>query len=62
MAEEEIPKTVIMTPFGLFEFPMMNFGLHNAAKTFQRFLDKVVRGLEFVVVYIDDILVASSSP
>ena len=39
----------------------MNFGLRNAAQTFQRFMDKVVLGLDFVVVYIDDILVASSS-
>lgn len=59
VAEEDIPKTAVTTPFGLFEFPSMNFGLRNAAQTFQRFMDRVVRGLEFVVVYIDDILVAS---
>ena len=61
VAEEDIPKTAVITPFGLFEFPFMNFGLRNAAQTFQRFMDQVVRGLDFVVVYIDDILVASSS-
>ena len=62
VAEEDIPKTAVTTPFGLFEFPFMNFGLRNAAQSFQRFMDRVVRGLEFVVVYIDDILIASSSP
>ena len=61
VAEEDIPKTAITTPFGLFEFPFMNFGLRNAAQTFQRFINEVLRGLDFLYVYIDDILVASSS-
>ena len=40
----------------------MPFGLRNAAQTFQRFIDQVLRGLHFVYVYIDDLLVASASP
>ena len=39
----------------------MPFGLRNAAQTFQRFIDDVCRGLDFVFVYLDDILVASRS-
>ncbi|GFU71040.1 transposon Tf2-6 polyprotein [Trichonephila clavipes] len=39
----------------------MQFGLCNAASTFQRFADEVLRGLNFVYAFIDDILVASSS-
>ena len=39
----------------------MPFGLRNAAQTFQRFMDQVLRGLNFVFVYIDDVLVASTS-
>ncbi|GFW71895.1 transposon Tf2-6 polyprotein [Trichonephila clavipes] len=39
----------------------MQFGLCNAASTFQRFVDEVLRGLNFVYAFIDDILVASSS-
>jgi hypothetical protein len=62
VAKEDIPKTAITTPFGLFELPFMTFGLRNAAQTFQRFMDKVLRGLDFCYVYIDDILIASSSP
>jgi hypothetical protein len=56
------PKTAIITPFGLFEFLRMPFGLRNAAQTFQRFIDQVLRGLHFVYAYIDDLLIASSSP
>ena len=37
------------------------FGLRNATQTFQRFIDEVLRDLDFAYAYIDDILVASSS-
>ena len=62
VAPEDVPKTAIITPFGLFEFQRMPYGLRNAAQTFQRFMDEVCRDLEFVFVYIDDILVFSSAP
>jgi cleavage and polyadenylation specificity factor subunit 1 len=39
----------------------MSFGLRNAAQTFQRFMDEVLRGLEFCFLYLDDILVYSRS-
>jgi hypothetical protein len=55
----DIPKTAITTPFGVFEFPFMSFGLRNAAQTFQRFMDEVLRGLDFCFAYLDDILVFS---
>ncbi|KAJ8710566.1 hypothetical protein PYW08_009081 [Mythimna loreyi] len=61
--EKDIPKTAITTPFGLFEFPYMTFGLRNAAQTFQRFMDEVLRDLAtgpcFCYGYLDDILVFS---
>ncbi|UYV77242.1 hypothetical protein LAZ67_15000213 [Cordylochernes scorpioides] len=59
--QEDIPKTAITTPFGLFEFTRMNFGLKNASQTFQRFMDEVTKGLDFVFVYIDDVLIASKN-
>ena len=61
VAPEDIPKTAICTPFGLFEFTRMTFGLCNAAQTFQRFIHSVLRNLEFCFVYLDDVLVASST-
>ena len=58
----DVPKTAVITPFGLFEFLRTPFGLKNAAQTFQRLMDSVLRDLPFLFVYLDDILVASSSP
>ncbi|GFQ81649.1 retrovirus-related Pol polyprotein from transposon opus [Trichonephila clavata] len=60
-AEEDKPKTAITTPFGLYEFNVMSFGLRNAPSTFQRFIKEVLRGLDFVFPYLDDVLIASSS-
>ncbi|BHF60865.1 hypothetical protein SprV_0100383400 [Sparganum proliferum] len=39
----------------------MPFGLRNASQTFQRFVDRVLRGLPFIYAYIGDLLVASST-
>ena len=61
VAEEDIPKTAIVTPFGLFEFLRVPFGLKNAAQAFQRMMDSVLAGLDCLFVYLDDILVASSN-
>jgi hypothetical protein len=37
----------------------MSFGLRNAAQTFQRYMDEVLRGLDFCFAYLNDILVFS---
>ncbi|GFT16893.1 hypothetical protein TNCV_3193601 [Trichonephila clavipes] len=61
IAEEDKEKTAIITPFGLFEFNVMSFGLRNTPSTFQLFINEVLFGLEFVFPYLDDILVASEN-
>ncbi|GBM89708.1 Transposon Ty3-I Gag-Pol polyprotein, partial [Araneus ventricosus] len=61
MHEEDKQKTAIITPFGLFQFNFMTFGLRNAAQTMQRLMDNALQGLDFCFVYIDDLLIASSS-
>ena len=62
MDAADIAKTAIVTLFGPFEYTRMPFGLKNAAQTFQRFMDNTFRDMSFAYVYLDDILVASSSP
>lgn len=59
VAAADIPKTAVITPFGLWEFLRMPFGLKNAAQAFQRLMDGILRGLPFVFTYLDDILIAS---
>ena len=61
MAEEDIAKTAIITPFGLWEYCFMPFGLMNAAQTFQRLMDGLFRHLPFVFTYLDDHLIASKT-
>jgi cleavage and polyadenylation specificity factor subunit 1 len=61
MAADDIEKTAIVTPFGLFEYVFMPFGLSNAAQTFQRLMDKLFRHLPFVFTYLDDHLIASKT-
>ena len=61
VAAEDVSKTAVITPFGLFEFLRTPFGPKNAAQAFQRLMDTVCNGLDFVFVYLDDILVSSTS-
>ena len=58
---EDVPKTAIITSFGLYEFLQMPFGLKDAGQSFQRFMDTVLRDIPCSFHYLDDILVASSS-
>lgn len=60
VSQQDIEKTAIITPFGLFEFPRMCPGLKNAGQTFQRFIHEVLRGLDYVFPFIDDLLIAST--
>ncbi|CAB0032450.1 unnamed protein product [Trichogramma brassicae] len=61
VAEEDIPKTAVTTPFGLFEFVGMPLGLRNSAQSFQRAMNHLLRNLDYVKCYQDDILVLSSN-
>ncbi|XP_066253847.1 uncharacterized protein [Euwallacea similis] len=64
LAKQEIQHLInlaIITPFGLFEFTRMQFGLKNAAQSFQRFINEVLGDLDFCFSYIDDILIASTN-
>jgi hypothetical protein len=59
MAASDISKTAVITPFGLFEFLRMPFGLKNAGQRFQRLIDRVLAGLDCVFVYLDNVIIGS---
>ncbi len=59
MAAQDVAKMAIITPFGLFEYLFMPFGLRNAAQTIQRFMDSLFKHLPFVFCYLDDLIIAS---
>ncbi|GFV91761.1 retrovirus-related Pol polyprotein from transposon 297 [Trichonephila clavipes] len=61
IAECDIPKTAVTTPWGLYEYTHLCFDLVNAPQTFMRFMHEVLRGLPFCFVYLDDILCYSEN-
>lgn len=61
--KEDEEKTAFITPFGLYKFKRMPFGLRNAPATFQRLVDRFRVTLEHVnmLAYLDDLLLFSST-
>ena len=64
IADEDVPKTAFLTPMGQYQFKVLSFGLTNAPAIFQRVMNSVFAPYlgKFVLVYLDDILVMSSTP
>lgn len=63
VAEKDRPKTAFCTPFGLFEWNRMPFGLCNAPSTFQRLMQRIFghQQGQSLLLYLDDIVVFSST-
>ncbi|KRY79979.1 Retrovirus-related Pol polyprotein from transposon 17.6 [Trichinella pseudospiralis] len=59
VAKTDQEKTVFSTPMGLFQFRLMPFVPCNAPATFQRLIEKAMKGLTWktCLVYLDDIIV-----
>ena len=52
-------KTAFVMPFGKYEFLMVPFGLAQAPAYFQLLMNKVLKGLKFAMMYLDDIIIFS---
>jgi hypothetical protein len=63
MNEQDREKTTFTTPWGTFMYDKMSFGLMNVGATFQRAMDIAFVGErdEFVVIYLDDLMVFSKT-
>ena len=55
-------KTAFITPFRLYQFTRMPFGFSGAPGTFQRLMDRVLRGHEeYAAAYLDDVIIHSET-
>ena len=61
--EADIPKTTFRTWYGHFKFTVMPFGLMNALAAFMDLMHRVFQPYldQFVVVFVDNILIYSQS-
>ena len=63
ICQDDVQKTAFRTPLGHFQFKVLCFGLTNAPATFQAVMNRVLQPYlgQFVLVYMDDILIFSKS-
>ena len=60
--EESKPLTAFCTPFGLYQWKRLPYGLKTSHTQFQKFMQKTLSGLDYCCsVFIDDIIIFSDS-
>ena len=55
--KDSIKKTAIVTPFGKYDYLKVPFGLAQAPNYFQNLMNKILNGLNFILAYLDDIII-----
>lgn len=63
VAKNDREKTAFITPFGMYQFNRMPFGLRNAPATFQRLMDHLKNQIPDIplLIYLDDLILLSAS-
>lgn len=61
MRPQDRDLTSFLSPDGLFRFKVMPFGMSNSPATFNRLMRKVLKGLQYTVCFLDDILIHTES-
>ena len=62
LSTESKEKSAFSTPYGLYQFKTMPFGLFGAPATFQRLMDRVLRPhAEYAAAYLDDVIIHSDT-
>ena len=61
MDEESKPLTAFSTSQGHYEWNVLPFGLKNAPQIFQRKMDNMFKGYDFIHVFVDDMLISSEN-
>ena len=61
LTEEAQLISAFTTPFGLYQYLVLPFGMRNSPATFQRVMNNLLLNLDGVSVYLDDILISSGT-
>ena len=61
LGKDSRAKTAFVTPFGKYEFLMVLLGLAQVPAYFQLLMNQVLEGLNFMMTYLDDIIIFSGS-
>ena len=57
-----IPKTAFNSPFGKYKYVKVPFGLAKAPAYFQELMTSILKDFNFVIAYLDDIIIFSKTP